>query len=103
MSSLYSWPGLAEVRVQIDERRQEPGARALDDADPLACARQPSAAAPRADARDDAALDDDVDLVVEPARRIDGAHVLKHEGSFGARHWALRSTPLGRVGQRAGA
>ena len=78
-SSLPSAPGLAQVRVEVDEPGQEPGARA---ARRRARARSTSEVRRRvaADARDDAALDDHVDLRIERAGRVDGAHAAEDEG-----------------------
>jgi hypothetical protein len=65
------------VRVDVDQARQEHRALRLDDARAGKRGEIRSGVAP--DARDDPALDDDVDLGVERALRIDGAHAAEDE------------------------
>ena len=78
MSSLYSWPGSRRCACRSTKPGRSQAPRPLDDADALA--REQIGRGAAADARDDAALDDDVDLGVERARRIDGAHAAEDEG-----------------------
>ena len=74
--ALEAW--LAKVGVDVDESREQPSARALDEAD--AVARTDIKRSVPAGARDAAALDDHVHHSVERSRGIDGAHTAKDKG-----------------------
>ena len=92
--------GLAQVRVQVDEAGQEPCAGALDDPHALARGRGRRAAS-RPTRVIAPALDDDVDLGVERARRVDGAYAAEDEGVH--RGAASNSTVAERRFRREGA
>ena len=71
---------LAHVRVQIDHARKQPRARVLDDAHVLGRrGRDERRRGIAADARDRAALHDDVHFGVELSAGIDGANAAKNE------------------------
>jgi hypothetical protein len=77
--------GLAEVRVEVDERREEEEVSPLDDAGVVG-SLDVAFGRVLADARDDALLDDDIDglpIFVEIRRGIDGVDAGEDEDGRG--------------------
>ena len=70
--------GLAQVGVQIDEAREQPGPRPVEDPD-SGGVRSEVLGGVAPDARDAAALDDHVDLGVERSGGVDGANVAEDD------------------------
>jgi hypothetical protein len=72
------------VRVQVDESRQHPLARAVDD--PRALALGCLAASASTQRGDAPALDHQIDLRIDAGGRVDGTHALHDQKLDGRRH-----------------